>query len=285
MPTFKNYAAPGAAPGQRRILAGAPGRDSLIFLRPVNAGGVDDEVSWGHQVYGWNEVEPAGFQGDVVTIRSTDQHNAVPFITGSTPTSGRVQLQVNPDSQIYPLLAASAHRPQAMELRYVAGPPSMHLTVGFYLMHGAIRTAATSDAAITLEVSMTPQAEIVDYGGAYYASDSYGSDTTPTIECQRVLGSRFVHGGGAPADVSVNIGSSGAFTTSDRYSGVPAGTSVQALYYAPGIGYALSPPTTSSSGSVPTPSADHAYGRAIVENKSPLYVALWAIPDHTEALR
>ena len=294
MPLFLSYHPSTQAPGSRRQLAASPGLESLVFLRPRDSLAVGQH--WGETVPGWVEVEPAGIVGDVVTVRSTDEYAAIPFVSGATPVTGRVQMNLNPDQQIIGDIIQSYHG-KVFEFRYVYAPPNMHVIHGDYLFSGATRSAAGSDAGITYETNITPIPDLIDFGGAYYRSSSYDVedfDNTIGVPLLKLPGSLVLdatRGDGSPARIGLRVDSSGNIrfwsSSSSQYANIPRTHSVQCLVYAPGIGYALSSvDTNGGTGQMSTfIFNDDDFGLALRANTPTIYAALYAVNTDRGALR
>lgn len=291
MPLLANYINPFTPESNRPRLAAAPGYRSLTFLRPYDSGR-GSRAKWGEPIYGWNEITPAGRQADVVIPRSSDEFIGFPMVTSASPTTGQVQINVDPRSELNVALA-ECWRGVLFEMRHIMAPPNMHLHYAVYLFHGSERTAVANDSGMLYNLSITPFSAPLEIAGGYYQSGSYDqSDAAdsdgvlcnllpqpvglPNSEFSASLGLQFSTGGGLDLRAGRYIPRSPTVTNA-----------VQAMVYAPQIGYALST-VDSAGGNVNYTDLNLSDGPLAVElarSQPGFFVGVWDVPAQLQVLR
>lgn len=263
----------------------SPGSRSLTFMRPI-ASGRGRTAGWGELLYGWNTIELGGYDSNVQIFKSASEELGVPLVTEATPTSGRVQIAVDPNSALN-FAMGRAHHGLRVEVRHIQAPPRMPLTFGAFLLHSPQRTGIASDAGQLYEVSIIPLIPPVEIGGAYYESDAWteGEETTGVM-CHRVP--EVTPRDGFPGSVQLTF-SEGRMRTSlssGNYA-LATGQSVQGVVYSPQNAYALTAiDSDASRGAVGTLSInDTAIGPALDKSDAAFYIALWNAPSGLGAFR
>ena len=303
MPLLANYVSPTTRPGTRPRLAATPGVRSLTFLRPIDSG-FGSQDGWGESIFGWNEITPAGFQADVVIPRSSDEYSGIPMTASSAPTTGQIQVNIDPRSELNAALG-QCHRGIRFEMRHIMAPPNMHLIYGEYLFHGAERTAVSGDAGALYNITMTPLFNPVEVAGSYYESQAYDESSIGAANGTSLRRVKSPHEAnfsaldrpGYPDSVGVHAEQDGRISLeggnlTSGTGGIPTGNSVQAIVYAPQVGYALTRlsvgvPSNLEGLTIPTTqeNANSQVSIALARDNPAFFVAAWDAPATLFILR